>query len=133
MSETEGTSANEAEIKVLYIEDNGSNVKLMQDIFLEFLPYTLVSASTAEEGIVLSKQLKPDLILMDINLHGISGHEALKIIKADSDISSIPVIAISADVIPNQPDEISENGFDDYISKPFDLADLIKRLKQRLG
>ena len=133
MSEIGDRSGSAAETKVLYIEDNHSNIQLMQDIFDEFLPYRLISAGTAEKGIELAKQEQPDLILMDINLDGMNGYQALEIIRADSEIAVIPVFAISADVIPQQPDASTEKGFDAYISKPFDLADLIKRLKQRLG
>ncbi|MDH5393527.1 MAG: response regulator [Gammaproteobacteria bacterium] len=133
MSKSGNTPDVDEVAKVLYIEDNFANIKLMQDIFSEFLPYVLLSASSAEQGIELTKQEKPDLILMDINLDGMTGYQALEIIKNDSDIASIPVIAISADVIPGQNNEGVAEGFVDYISKPFDLTDLIARLKQHLG
>jgi len=121
-----------SDITVLYVEDNPANIKLMQDIFDEFLSYKLLCATNAEEGIELAKTTMPQLMLMDINMSGMNGYQALEIIKKDAGISAIPVIAISADAMPHQIEEGLAKGFVDYWPKPFNIVELINSLKKRL-
>ena len=64
-------------ITVLYIEDNAANIQLMRDIFAEFLPYELICSSNAQDGIKVAKEQLPQLILMDINMTGMDGYQAL--------------------------------------------------------
>ncbi|MCK4709872.1 MAG: response regulator, partial [Gammaproteobacteria bacterium] len=73
------------------------------------------------------------LILMDINMQGMNGYQALEILKNNADTSSIAVIAISADAMPHQIEEGLAKGFVDYLPKPFNINDLINKLEQRLG
>lgn len=123
----------DSDITVLYIEDNQSNIHLMEDIFAEFLSYRLITASEARAGIELAREEKPRLIIMDINMKGMNGFEALEIILADPEISSIPVVALSADAMPHQIEEGLSKGFSDYWSKPFNIIELVGSLKNRLG
>ena len=133
MNDSVNNSDNKSDIKVLYIEDNPANIKLMQDIFSEFLSYELITVNNAEEGIELAKKHLPQLILMDINMQGMNGYQALEILKNNADTSSIAVIAISADAMPHQIEEGLAKGFVDYLPKPFNINDLINKLEQRLG
>lgn len=126
-------TGNPSSAKVLYIEDNSANIQLMGDIFSEFLEYELITVNNAKEGVVLVKKHLPDLVLMDINMDGMNGFQALEILKNDSETKSIPVIAISADTMPHQVEEGLEKGFADYLPKPFNIRDLIKKIQERLG
>lgn len=130
---SEGVNLSDTGPKVLYIEDNAANIRLMEDIFSEFLSFELICANNAEDGIQMARDNLPGLILMDINMEGMNGYQALEIIKQDASISSIPAIAISADAMPDQIEEGIEKGFADYISKPFNVAKLIETINQRLA
>ena len=132
MSARDKNSDSTKQAQVLYIEDNPANTRLMQDIFSEFLSYELICADNAETGIEMCKKYLPNLILMDINMKGMNGYQALEIIKNDPDISVIPVLAISADALPEQIEEGLAKGFSEYISKPFNVGDLIETIKRHL-
>lgn len=132
MSTSDKNSDSTKQAHVLYIEDNPANTRLMQDIFSEFLSYELICADNAETGIEMCKKYLPNLILMDINMKGMNGYQALEIIKNDADISDIPVLAISADALPEQIEEGLAKGFSEYISKPFNVGDLIETIKRHL-
>jgi len=133
MNESVNNTDDMSGIKVLYIEDNPANIKLMQDIFSEFLSYELITVNNAEEGIELVNKYLPQLVLMDINMQGMNGFQALEILKSSAVTNKVPVIAISADAMPHQIEEGLAKGFADYLPKPFNINDLINRLKQRLG
>lgn len=106
---------------ILCIEDNIENLKVMQLMVERLRPNDrFVSAGTAEEGLVLIAQVKPDLIMMDINLPGMSGYEALEILKR-TDTRMAPVIAISADAMENDVNSGLAAGFELYITKPIDM------------
>ena len=118
---------------VLIVEDNEKNMKLARDV-LQAKGYQTVEAVTGEEGVKLAKEKKPDLVLMDIQLPGISGIEALKQLRAEAGTKAIPVIALTASVTPTDRSQISAAGFDAFISKPINLkefVDTVKRLIER--
>jgi len=119
--------------KVLYIEDNSANIRLMQDIFSEFLPYDFIYAMNAHDGIEMAQKERPELILMDINMTGMNGFEALMVLQQDSVFTTTPVIAISGDAMPEQIDKALAAGFADYISKPFNVVELIDTIKKKLN
>jgi two-component system cell cycle response regulator DivK len=116
---------------VLIIEDNEKNMKLARDI-LQAKGFKTVEAVTGEEGVKLAKERKPDLVLMDIQLPGISGIEAFKQIRADAKTNSIPVIALTASVTPTDRSQISAAGFDAFISKPISLKEFVDTVKRLL-
>lgn len=118
--------------KVLYIEDNPANLRLMEDIIDTFTDVEMISAHTAEIGLVMAAREKPDLILMDINLPGINGDEAMRELKHNSAISDIPVIAISANAIPKDIERYMQAGFLDYLAKPFDVQKVIHVIRDTL-
>lgn len=113
---------------VLYIEDNPSNVALMKAMFARFPKLDLKNASSAEIGLAMIAEEKPDLILMDIGLPGMSGIEACRILKKDPKTSGIPVIAISGNVMAHDIAETLGVGFELHISKPFSIQHVIDSL-----
>ena len=120
---------------VLIVEDNEMNRKLARDV-LQAKGYATIEAMTGEEGLKLVAERKPDLVLMDIQLPGISGIEALKRLRADAKTKAIPVVAITASVTPTDRKQITEAGFDAFVGKPINLKeflDTVKRLLARGG
>ncbi|MDO9105735.1 MAG: ATP-binding protein [Methylovulum sp.] len=111
--------------RVLYIEDSPVNIHIMRHIFRKFPGVELVTVESAETGLALVQQIAPDLVLMDINLPGMSGLEALYRLKADPDTAAIPVIAVSAAAMPDDVAAGLEAGFIAYLTKPFDVPELV--------
>ena len=105
---------------ILIVEDNEKNMKLVRDI-LQHKGYTTVEATTGEEGWRLVQATQPDLVLMDIQLPDVDGITVLRRIRADASFDAIPVIAVSASVMPDQQSKIAGSGFDDFIPKPISL------------
>ncbi len=113
---------------ILIIEDNELNMKLMRGA-LSIGDYQLIEAFDAETGIRLAHKQKPFLILMDIQLPGMDGLEATRIIKTDSKLKDIPVVAITGFAMQGDREKALESGCDDYITKPFDFEDLLKTIE----
>ena len=105
---------------ILIVEDNDKNMKLARDI-LQVKGYRTLEAESAEAGLPLVAAQKPDLVLMDIHLPGMSGIDALKKLRASPDTSRIPVLAFTASVMPQDRSEIMAAGFDAFVSKPINL------------
>jgi CheY-like chemotaxis protein len=108
-----------AEGKVLLIEDNPSILALVVDL-LEIIGLKVITAVTAEDGIELARSESPDLILMDIGLPGMDGLTAIRIIKEDTKINKIPVVAMSSHAMKGDKDKAIEAGCMGYITKPLD-------------
>lgn len=111
--------------QVLYIEDNVVNQKLVQAVFNKQLGLEVTLALTAEEGLALARDRLPHLILMDLNLPGLDGYEALKILRSDQRTSAIPVMAVTAQSQPGDLEKGRAAGFDAYLTKPLKLGNLI--------
>jgi two-component system cell cycle response regulator DivK len=105
---------------ILIVEDNDKNLKLVRDV-LQAKGYSTVEAMTGEEGVRVARERLPDLILMDIQLPGINGIEALQILRADPLTARIPVAAVTASVMQHDRSNITAAGFDEYIGKPIEL------------
>jgi CheY-like chemotaxis protein len=105
---------------ILIVEDNEKNRKLVRDV-LAFKGYRLAEAETGEEGVRLARELRPALILMDIQLPGISGIEALAQIRGDDATRGIPVMAVTASAMTTDRSKILAAGFDGYQSKPINV------------
>ena len=114
---------------VLIVEDNEMNMKLARDL-LGAKGYTTLESVTGEEGVKLAREKKPDLVLMDIQLPGINGIEAFKLIRADESTAKIPVVALTASVTPTDRSEINAAGFDAFISKPINLKEFVETVKR---
>ncbi|MFA5941901.1 MAG: ATP-binding protein [Sinimarinibacterium sp.] len=107
-----------AQRTVLYVEDNPANLKLVEQLIARRANLRLLSARDATLGIELARSCQPELILMDINLPGISGIKALRILQEDPLTQRIPVVAISANAMPHDIHKGLEAGFFRYITKP---------------
>lgn len=105
---------------ILIVEDNEKNLKLVRDV-LQVKGYETLEAGTAEEGLKIARERKPALILMDIQLPGMSGIEALKALRAAPATAGIPVVAITASVMQQDRQQIMSAGFDGFIEKPINL------------
>jgi two-component system, cell cycle response regulator DivK len=116
---------------VLIIEDNEKNRKLERDV-LQYKGYATQEASNAEDGIQIARERVPDLILMDIQLPGIDGAEALGRLRSDPATCHIPVIAVTASAMKQDRDRIMEAGFDDYQRKPLDIRDFVDLVQRRI-
>lgn len=110
---------------VLYIEDNPVNVRLMQLVFAKRGNIDFRDAQTAELGIALAKTAPPALILMDINLPGISGYEALVQLRSDRKTAHIPVVALTANAMKGDIERGREAGFNHYLTKPVNIPELL--------
>ena len=105
---------------ILIVEDNDKNMKLVRDI-LRHKGYTTLEAVTGEEGVRLALEGRPDLVLMDIQLPDIDGITALGRIREDARLDAVPVLAVSASVMPEEQHKIVSSGFDAYLTKPISL------------
>ena len=117
---------------ILIIEDNEKNRRLMRDV-LHFEGYRTVESETAEEGLRLAGTLAPALVLMDIHLPGMNGIEALGALRADPATRGIPVMAVTASVMPQDRQTVTNAGFDGYQSKPINVKEFLKAVKDTLG
>ena len=116
---------------ILIVEDNDKNLKLVRDV-LQVKGFSTLEAGTAEDGIRLARASKPDLILMDIHLPGMSGIEALKVLRAEAATAAIPVIAVTASVMQQDRKQITEAGFDAYVGKPINLKEFLDAVRAAL-
>jgi CheY-like chemotaxis protein len=117
---------------VLIVEDNERNLKLVRDV-LGFAGFTTLEARTAEAGIELARLQKPDIVLMDINLPGMTGFEALAALRADALTASIPVLAVTAYAMKDDRARILAAGFDGYLEKPVDVRALPGQVEALIG
>jgi two-component system cell cycle response regulator DivK len=113
---------------VLIVEDNERNLKLVRDV-LQVKGYSTIEAGTAEDGIKLAAERKPDLILMDIQLPGMNGIDALKVLRADPATAKIPVVAVTASVMQQDRKHITEAGFDGYVGKPINIKEFLDAVR----
>jgi PAS domain S-box-containing protein len=117
---------------LLYVEDNPANLKLVERLVARRSDLNLLSAIDGNRGVELARSCQPDVILMDINLPGISGIEALKILIDDPSTSHIPVIALSANAIPRDIEKGLEAGFFRYLTKPIKVGEFMETLNSAL-
>src|SRR5690606_3600991 len=111
--------------KILYIEDNPSNIRLLRQLFSRYPQLTLEVAEEAFLGIYKARQLQPQLIILDINLPGLDGYEALSVLRRDPVTSAIPIVGLSANAMPYDIERGLRAGFYDYLTKPLDIQRLI--------
>lgn len=118
--------------KVLIVEDNELNMKLFSDL-LEAHGYETVGTNNGLNALDLAREHSPDLILMDIQLPEVSGLEVTKWLKDDDDLSSIPVIAVTAFAMKGNEERIREGGCEAYMSKPISISVFIETIRGFLG
>ena len=113
---------------LLYVEDNPANLKLVEQLIARRPTMRLLSALDGSMGIQLARANQPEVILMDINLPGISGFEALKILRDDTETAHIPVLALSANAMPRDIEKGLEAGFFSYLTKPIKVMEFMASL-----
>ena len=119
--------------RIVYVEDNPANVRLLEFLIARHDDLSLAAAETGEAGVELIQKTLPDLVLMDIGLPGIDGFEALRQLKADDTTRHIPIIAISANAMPHDVEKGRQAGFMSYLTKPIDINELLEAVKQILS
>jgi two-component system cell cycle response regulator DivK len=117
--------------KILLVEDNDMNRDMLSRR-LERRGYEVAVALDGQEGIAMAKSERPDLILMDISLPIMDGWEALRRIKASPETQHIPIIALTAHVMPGDREKCLEAGCDDYDTKPVDFQRLLGKMQSLL-
>jgi CheY-like chemotaxis protein len=118
---------------LLYVEDNPDNLILVEQIVARRPDIRLLSAADGLRGTELARAAQPDVILMDINLPGISGIDALKILAKDPATAHIPVVAISANAILGDIKQGLQDGFFHYLTKPIQVTEFLETLDLALA
>jgi adenylate cyclase len=111
--------------RILVVEDNETNMKLVRDV-LQAKGYSTLEATTGEDAVELARTVDPALVLMDVQLPGIDGIEALGQLRGDERTSAIPVVALTAQAMRGDSERFLDAGFDGYLSKPVDVVELIR-------
>jgi PAS domain S-box-containing protein len=118
---------------VLYIEDNPVNQVLMEGMLSHRPGLRLLLAGLPAVGLAMAAQARPDLVLLDIQLPGMSGFEVLRRLREQPALRDVPVIAVSANAMPSDIEEAARAGFDDYLTKPLDMKRLLERVDRALA
>jgi CheY-like chemotaxis protein len=117
---------------LLYVEDNPANMNLIEQLIARRPDMRLLTAVNGTLGIEIARATRPQVILMDINLPGISGIEALKILREDPATAHIPVVALSANAMPRDIAKAMEAGFFRYLTKPIKVKEFMDTLNAAL-
>ena len=116
---------------ILIVEDNPKNQKLVRDV-LQVRGYRTIEAGTGEEGVQMAREQHPALILMDIQLPGVSGVEAFHQLRAHPATQAIPVVAVTASVMAQERQKVMAAGFDGFQGKPISVRELLDTVRQIL-
>jgi len=133
MLNTQAEQAHASRPVVLYIEDNPMNTRLMQQIFSGRKEWELRCVNNAESGIAMARASPPDLILMDINLSGMDGYQALSLLKSYPETARIAIVALTANAMKGDRERGLAAGFTDYLTKPLDILKLLSLLGKQLA
>jgi two-component system cell cycle response regulator DivK len=117
---------------VLVVEDNERNAKLLRDV-LEHRGYGVLVAATGEAGVAMAREHHPALVLMDIQLPGISGIEAFAQLRADDGTKDIPVVAVTASAMQEEREQIETAGFAGYQPKPIQVMAFLEAVEGIIG
>ena len=115
--------------RILVVEDNEKNMKLFRDV-LSATGYRTLEATTGGEALELATEQAPDLVLMDIQMPGVDGVEALLRLRADDRTAAIPVLAVTAQAMQGDRERFLAAGFDGYVSKPLHVGELIDTVRE---
>jgi len=116
---------------VLLVEDNERNLKLARDV-LEFAGFTVTVATDGEQAVAEATRTLPDLVLMDLQLPGISGHAALARLRSDPRTAGIPVVALTAFAMAADREQALSAGFDGYLEKPISVREFPDQVRSHL-
>jgi two-component system cell cycle response regulator DivK len=121
-----------SEQKILYIEDNEYNRKIVRQL-LSRTSYRLIEAVDGESGVARAQQEPPDLILMDVQLPKMSGLDATRVLKADARTAHIPIIVITSFALSGDREKASAAGADSYLAKPYSPRELLALVRKFLS
>lgn len=121
-----------SEARILVVEDNERNLKLVRDV-LAFAGFEVDEARTGEEGVARARERPPDLVLMDLQLPGIDGTEALRQLRSTSTTAAVPVVALTAQAMPEDRERVTAAGFDGYVTKPVSVRGLPDAVRSHLA
>ena len=114
---------------ILYVEDKELNRKIVRDL-LKRTTYTLIEAFDGEAGVAKALEVKPDLILMDIQLPKISGMDAMRQIRADASMAETPIVAITSFALSGDDQKAKAAGATAYLAKPYSPLELLALIRQ---
>jgi two-component system cell cycle response regulator DivK len=117
--------------RVLVVEDNPLNLKLVRDVLLR-AGFEVIEARSGEEGVAQARACTPDMILMDLQLPGIDGIQAMRMIREDPGGTDIPIVALTAFAMSEDRERALRSGFDGYLSKPISVRDLPRQISEFL-
>jgi two-component system cell cycle response regulator DivK len=117
--------------RILVVEDNDKNLKLTRDV-LEWAGFAVDVATTGEDAVTLAQRSTPDLILMDLQLPGIDGHEALARLRDHPATRAVPVIALTASAMPMDRERALAAGFDGFLEKPISVREFPDQVRYHL-
>jgi len=117
---------------ILLVEDNPKNMKLLRDV-LSHAGYEVLEASNAEDGIALALDRAPNLVLMDVQLPGMDGLNAVKALKDDDRTAVLPIIAVTAFAMKDDRRRALDAGFDGYLEKPISVQALRDEVRKFIG
>jgi two-component system, cell cycle response regulator DivK len=118
--------------RVLIAEDNEKSMKLVRDV-LRVNGYETLEATTGEQAVELASRHDPALVLMDIQLDGMDGLTALRLLREDERTASTPIVAVTAQAMAGDRKRFLDAGFDGYISKPVDVRELVATVRRYCG
>jgi two-component system, cell cycle response regulator DivK len=118
--------------RILVIEDQGDLRGVLRDLFTSS-GYTVIEAVDGAAGVARAKSDRPDIILMDIQMPVIDGYEATRQIKADSNLASIPIVAVSSFAMKGDEEKARAAGCDDYVTKPYSPVQLLRMVRSYLS
>jgi PAS domain S-box-containing protein len=124
---------NDSSLTVLYIEDNLSNIRLMEDILAVRSGIKLITAMQGRIGLELAREHRPEFIFLDLHLPDMPGHEVLARLKSDPRTRTIPVVVISADATPGQVKRLLDAGVQEYLTKPIDMKHIFRVFDKHLS
>jgi CheY-like chemotaxis protein len=115
---------------VVYVEDNPTNLRLVQSLFRHYPQLALTAASTGEQGLALIERIQPDLVVLDIHLPGIDGYGVLQAMREHPSLRHIPAIALSADAMPDDIERGLRAGFRRYLTKPLNMEQFMQAIAE---
>jgi len=118
--------------RILVVEDNPLNMKLVRDV-LTVSGYEVLAAPSGEEGVSMAQTCAPDLVLMDIQLPGMDGYEALRLLRQNPQLDGVPIVAVTAFAMREDRERAAREGFDGYLGKPISVRGLMAQVSEFLS
>jgi len=114
--------------RILVVEDNERNLKLLRDV-LQFAGFEVLEARSGEQGVALAETSRPDLVLMDLQLPGIDGTHAMRLIRERPHTRDVPIVAVTAQAMKEDRERAVRAGFDGYLEKPISVRALPEQVR----